>query len=68
MKNDREYRLRHSQTIENIKQAQLMGHAFNLPHTFDGDYNSNDVTYSCGEDNIFDTPKHIRTMSINGLY
>ena len=25
LKSDREYRLRHSQTIENIKQAQLVG-------------------------------------------
>ena len=51
-----------------VTWAHEMGHAFNLPHTFDGDYNSNDVTYSCGEDNIFDTPKHMRTMFINGLY
>ena len=50
-----------------VTWAHEMGHAFNLPHTFDGDYNSNDE-FSCGEDNIFDTPKHMRTMFINGLY
>jgi len=48
--------------------AHEMGHALNLPHTFDGDDNSNDGTYTCGDDGISDTPKHIRTISIEGLY
>ncbi len=44
--------------------AHEMGHAFNLPHTFDGDDANNDGTGDqCGEDNIADTPKHIRTSS-----
>ena len=44
--------------------AHEMGHAFNLPHTFDGDDSNNDGTGDqCGEDNIADTPKHIRTSS-----
>ena len=44
--------------------AHEMGHAFNLPHTFDGDDANNDGTGDqCGEDNIADTPKHIRTLS-----
>ena len=41
--------------------AHEMGHMLNLPHTFNGDIpNSN----TCGDDNIEDTPKHIRTSSI----
>jgi len=44
--------------------AHEMGHAFNLPHTFDGDDSNNDgVGDQCGDDNIADTPKHIRTSS-----
>ena len=46
--------------------AHEMGHTFNLPHTFDGDDSNNDgVGDVCGEDNIADTPKHIRTSSIS---
>lgn len=46
--------------------AHEMGHAFNLPHTFDGDDPNNDgVGDTCGEDGIADTPKHIRTSSIS---
>ncbi|AUP80819.1 T9SS type A sorting domain-containing protein [Flavivirga eckloniae] len=41
--------------------AHEMGHAFNLPHTFDND---DPDTGTCGDDNIIDTPKHIRTSSI----
>jgi len=48
--------------------AHEMGHALNLPHTFDGDDNSNDGTYTCGDDGIDDTPEHIRTMFIDDLY
>lgn len=44
--------------------AHEMGHAFNLPHTFDGDDTNNDGTGDqCGDDDIADTPKHIRTSS-----
>ena len=43
--------------------AHEMGHAFNLPHTFDGDDDSGDGIYTCGEDGIFDTPSHIRASS-----
>lgn len=46
--------------------AHEMGHAFNLPHTFDGDDANNDgVGDQCGDDGIFDTPSHIRTSSIS---
>ena len=41
--------------------AHEMGHAFNLPHTFDGDNNG----ANCGDDGIFDTPSHVRTSSID---
>lgn len=41
--------------------AHEMGHAFNLPHTFDGD---NDGA-NCGDDGIADTPSHKRTSSID---
>lgn len=52
-----------------VTWAHEMGHAFNLPHTFDGDDSNNDgVGDQCGDDNIGDTPKHIRTSSISGLY
>ncbi len=40
--------------------AHEMGHAFNLPHTFNGD---NPETGKCGDDGIADTPSHIRTSS-----
>lgn len=44
--------------------AHEMGHAFNLPHTFDGDDTNDDgIGDQCGDDNIADTPKHIRTSS-----
>lgn len=46
--------------------AHEMGHAFNLPHTFDGDDANNDgIGDRCGDDGIVDTPKHIRTSSID---
>lgn len=46
--------------------AHEMGHAFNLPHTFDGDDPNNDgIGDQCGDDGIDDTPSHIRTMSIS---
>ncbi|MCB4808788.1 PKD domain-containing protein [Tamlana sp. 62-3] len=46
--------------------AHEMGHAFNLPHTFDGDDANNDgVADQCGDDGIFDTPSHMRTNSIS---
>ena len=49
--------------------AHEMGHAFNLPHTFDGDdSNFDDIVDQCGDDGIIDTPKHVRTSSIKGLY
>ena len=41
--------------------AHEMGHALNLPHTFDGD---NADTGICGDDGIADTPSHIRTSLI----
>ncbi len=45
--------------------AHEMGHAFNLPHTFDGDDSDNDgVGDQCGDDGITDTPSHIRTIDI----
>ncbi|MCB0371127.1 MAG: hypothetical protein KDD45_17340, partial [Bdellovibrionales bacterium] len=40
-----------------VTWAHEMGHAFNLPHTFDGD---NDGA-NCGDDGISDTPAHKRT-------
>ena len=45
-----------------------MGHALNLPHTFDGDDANLSIRYQCGDDGIEDTPKHIRSMYIDGLY
>lgn len=46
--------------------AHEMGHAFNLPHTFNGDDANNDgIADQCGDDDIADTPKHIRTSSIS---
>ncbi len=48
--------------------AHEMGHAFNLPHTFDGDDDSNNGVYQCGDDGIEDTPMHIRSMFIDDLY
>lgn len=49
-----------------ITWAHEMGHAFNLPHTFEGDDSNNDGTGDqCGDDGIADTPKHIRTSSID---
>ncbi|WP_189360700.1 GEVED domain-containing protein [Algibacter mikhailovii] len=42
--------------------AHEMGHAFNLPHTFSGDDPDNDI---CGDDNIFDTPSHIRSSGLD---
>jgi PKD repeat protein len=46
--------------------AHEMGHAFNLPHTFNGDDSNNDgIGDQCGDDGIADTPKHIRTLSIS---
>ncbi|MCB0402596.1 MAG: PKD domain-containing protein [Flavobacteriales bacterium] len=44
--------------------AHEMGHAFNLPHTFDGD----NYPSVCGDDGISDTPQHFRTSDIPGLY
>ena len=41
--------------------AHEMGHALNLPHTFDGDDPDNGI---CGDDYIDDTPTHIRTSGI----
>lgn len=41
--------------------AHEMGHALNLPHTFNGD---NPDTSTCGDDGIPDTPEHIRTSGI----
>ena len=41
--------------------AHEMGHALNLPHTFDGDDPDNGL---CGDDGIADTPPHIRTSKI----
>jgi PKD repeat protein len=51
-----------------VTLAHEIGHAFNLPHTFDGDDDADDGTYQCGDDGIDDTPKHIRTMFIDDLY
>lgn len=48
--------------------AHEMGHALNLPHTFDGDDDNPGSNYQCGDDGIDDTPKHIRTMFIDDLY
>ncbi len=46
--------------------AHEMGHAFNLPHTFDGDDSNGDgIGDQCGDDGIADTPSHIRTSSIS---
>ena len=49
--------------------AHEMGHALNLPHTFDGD---NPDTGTCGDDNlellgaaIDDTPSHVRTSALD---
>ena len=42
--------------------AHEMGHAFNLRHTFEGD---DPDKGQCGDDGIFDTPRHIRTSSIS---
>ena len=45
--------------------AHELGHALNLPHTFDGDDSDDDaVGDQCGNDGIIDTPSHIRTSSI----
>lgn len=44
-----------------VTWAHEMGHAFNLPHTFDGD---NDGA-NCGDDGIADTPAHKRTSSFD---
>ena len=45
--------------------AHEMGHAFNLLHTFQGDDSKgDDVVDQCGDDGVFDTPKHKRTLSI----
>lgn len=44
-----------------VTWAHEMGHAFNLPHTFDGD---NDGA-NCGDDGITDTPAHKRTSSFD---
>ena len=51
-----------------VTLAHEIGHAFSLPHTFDGDDAANDGPYQCGDDGIDDTPKHIRTAFIDGLY
>lgn len=48
--------------------AHEMGHALNLPHTFDGDDDLNNGAYQCGDDGIDDTPMHIRSMFIDDLY
>ena len=50
--------------------AHEMGHALNLPHTFDGDYAEveGEAVYSCGDDGITDTPSHIRPGQIPNLY
>ncbi|MDO5977713.1 T9SS type A sorting domain-containing protein [Flavivirga spongiicola] len=42
--------------------AHEMGHAFNLPHTFNGD---DPDTNTCGDDGITDTPEHVRTSGID---
>jgi len=42
--------------------AHEMGHALNLPHTFNGD---DPETNTCGDDGIADTPEHIRTSEIS---
>jgi len=44
--------------------AHEMGHAFNLPHTFDGDNNGT----TCGDDGIADTPSHVRTSKYADYY
>ncbi|MCX6171656.1 MAG: M43 family zinc metalloprotease [Flavobacterium sp.] len=45
--------------------AHELGHALNLPHTFNGDdANGDGVGDRCGDDNIPDTPRHIRTSSL----
>ena len=50
--------------------AHEMGHALNLPHTFDGDKSTVDgeTVYDCGDDGITDTPSHIRASAIPDLY
>lgn len=50
--------------------AHEMGHALNLPHTFDGDKSTVDgeTVYDCGDDGITDTPSHIRASAIPNLY
>ena len=44
---------------ESSNNTHEMGHAFNLPHTFDGD---DQFVGACGDDNIFDTPMHDRNF------
>lgn len=50
--------------------AHEMGHALNLPHTFDGDKSTveGETVYDCGDDGITDTPSHIRASAIPNLY
>ena len=49
-----------------VTWAHEMGHAFNLPHTFDGDdINYDGIVDQCGDDTILDTPQHKRTSSIS---
>lgn len=51
---------------DSTTMAHELGHAFNLPHTFDGDDSNGDGEGDqCGDDGIFDTPSHIRTISID---
>ena len=45
--------------------AHEMGHALNLPHTFDGDDPDNGL---CGDDGIADTPPHIRHIQANNAF
>ncbi|WP_323027245.1 T9SS type A sorting domain-containing protein [Gelidibacter japonicus] len=46
--------------------AHELGHAFNLPHTFNGDDSTGDGKGDqCGDDGIFDTPSHMRISSID---
>ena len=51
--------------------AHELGHGFNLPHTFDEDYDSDTDTYSCptgDNDGIDDTPSHINSLANSSVY
>ncbi|GAA4281135.1 T9SS type A sorting domain-containing protein [Gaetbulibacter aestuarii] len=48
-----------------------LGHAFDLYHTFDGDYDYGTGDYQCPgsyNDGIADTPAHIRSLADNQVY